>query len=548
MKVIGFSSLSHDTSITYIENGEIIASYVTERFTRDKYDTASTPRIPLNEIIKDHLENIDTKNLEFSVGLPVHLHDSFLESILELTPRIRVFDHHLCHAASSYYTSGFSEKTLIFSLDATSSTNYFKNWIEKSDLLLRKEQYFKSIYGAIYSGQFGEMTLLEEISGAPDKFDVETYSNAINSLVWIWMRIVEKFGFRNKDEGKIMGLAPQGNFNQELYKRLIQFANFDNDIATLFEPYSRILESEGWFSEEQKRKDFAHTWQRVSEDVVVDFLYKIKKKYPGHKKICLSGGFFANVKVTQRINEYLDFEEVWVVPPMGDDGISLGAALLRSKELGSVRNKRLENAFLGKGWSNNYCFDLVNNLDYKIMPRDSKFISEYLISCKLVGLFIGREEYGPRALGHRTILCDPRKKENHQYINQKLNRNEIMPFAPMIMEEMMSQVCYAYKSLQTAEFMTICYTVKDIWIDKIPAVVQYDDKSCRAQSVNKERNTVCWDILNEFYKQTGVPVLLNTSFNGHGEPIIHTPEQALEKLDNGVVDLLVLNNMMIERR
>lgn len=548
MKVISFSSLSHDTSLTYMEEGEIKACYVTERFTREKYNSESCPELPFINLLQDFSLDIEKDNIEFAVGIPIHLYDNFIHKILKFTSRIRVFDHHMCHAASAYYTSGFKEKTLLFSLDATSSTNYFKDYITQKDIDLNRPQHFDSIYGAVYSGENNEITLLEELSGAPSKFDTSTYSNSMNSLVWIWMKIVQNFGFKSKDEGKIMGLAPQGNFIPELYNKLKQFANFNNDLSTLYGVYSKILESEGWFSDTQKRKDFAHTWQKVSEDVVVDFLYKIKKKYPGHKKICLSGGFFANVKVTQRINEYLDFEEVWVVPPMGDDGISLGAALLRSKELGLVKNKRLENAFLGKEWDNSYCFDLVNNGGYKIMPRDSKFISECLVSGKLVGLFIGREEYGPRALGHRTILCDPRKKENHQYINQKLNRNEIMPFAPMIMEEMMSEVCYAYKSLQTAEFMTICYTVKDIWIDKIPAVVQYDDKSCRAQSVNKERNQICWEILDEFYKVTGVPVLLNTSFNGHGEPIIHTPEQALMKLDAGVIDLLVLNNMMIEKR
>ena len=375
-----------------------------------------------------------------------------------------------------------------------------------------------------------------------------TYLQAINSLTTIWYTITsEGFGFTHKDEGKVMGMAPQGKFDKNLYQRLKMFADFDSVHASLFLQYVELLKKEGWFTEEQKRKDFAFTWQRLSEDVIIELIAHIKQKYPGHKKLVLAGGFFANVKANQKINEYLDFEEIYIMPAMSDDGLSIGAALLRSQELMPIENKRWDNVFLGKGYTNDEIFPLIKDLNFNIKPIDPEYIAKQLTEGKLVGVFRGREEYGPRALGNRTILCDPRKKENHQYINFKLNRNEIMPFAPMIMSEHINDVCYAYKSIRAAEFMTLCFTVKDHWLDKVPAVIQNDDKTCRAQVVFKERNEFSWDVLNEFYNLTGVPALLNTSFNGHGEPIINTPEQAIEKFQNDVVDILVLNNMMLEK-
>ncbi|NDB30191.1 hypothetical protein EB151_11660 [archaeon] len=166
----------------------------------------------------------------------------------------------------------------------------------------------------------------------------------------------------------------------------------------------------------------------------------------------------------------------------------------------------------------------------------------------IVGMFRGRSEVGPRALGNRSILADPRKRETHEYLNSKLQRNDIMPFAPMIMSEYISEVCHAYKSIRTSEFMTMCYTVKDQWVDKIPAALAPEDNSCRPQTVFRERNEFCHSILSEFYKLTGVPAVVNTSFNAHGDPIINHPQHAIEYLNKDVVDYLVLGDKLVSKK
>jgi len=154
-------------------------------------------------------------------------------------------------------------------------------------------------------------------------------------------------------------------------------------------------------------------------------------------------------------------------------------------------------------------------------------------------------KYGPRALGSRSILVEPSRKETHEYLNKKLNRHEIMPFAPIVMSEHVSDIMYAYRSLRSAEFMTLCYTVKDEWVEKIPAVINIFDKTCRPQIVFKERNEFFHNILDEFNKLTGTPVLLNTSFNSHGEPIINHPSHAIKHLNKGSIDFLILGNKIV---
>tara|TARA_R110000803_G_C11982521_1_gene320948 strand:- start:1022 stop:2665 length:1644 start_codon:yes stop_codon:yes gene_type:complete len=547
MKIIGLSSFSHDATVTLIEDGKIRACYSDQRFTRDKYNLAPIPSLTLKTLMEDYNLSPIMGNLSFALGNPVYTNDPLIKEIVNMRGEASVYNHHECHAATAYYTSGFAEKTLVFTLDSTSSTNWVKDKMTKDDLDTFDKQTFKSVYGAIFSGENNKLTKLEEFKGAPTNL-FHHYGNSINCLVTMWQKItMNGYGFKFGDEGKIMGLAPQGKLNQDLYNRLIQYIKWDSIIASAFNHELQILKSEGWF-EGDKMKDFAYTWQKVTEDTTLKLLQEIIIKYPGHTKIALAGGFFANVKVNQKINEYLPFNELYVAPCMGDNGIGLGAAILKSVELGEFQNSRWDDVFLGKGFTNTEVYEAIDLDIFQIKPLDPKYIAERLIEGKLVGLFRGRSEYGPRALGNRTILCDPRKKENHEYINKKLKRNEIMPFAPIIMSEYISEICYAYKSLRAAEFMTLCFTVKEQWISKIPAVIQNDDATCRAQVISKDRNKFCWEVLEQFHILTGVPVLLNTSFNSHGEPIINDPSHALNHFKNDIVDVLVLNNMIIEKK
>jgi len=546
MKVIGYSSFNHDASISLVEDGKILACYAEERFSRDKYNVFSTPKLGLEQLCKDYNFQLSDNDVVVAAAVPVWTNDQFLEYILQHKKEVAVYDHHYCHAIGAYLTSGFKEKTLIVTFDSTSSTNWFKDKITKKDLFA--EQGYKSNYFNVYLGEGNNIELVKKVDGAPYNY-YKQYWNTLNNITGFWHIItVDGFGFKTKDEGKVMGLAPQGKFDLDLYNRLKKYFNFEHTNSSVFaHELHHYLKPEGWFEDEQKKRDFAYTLQRLSEDFIVDCVAELQKQYPEYKKLVLAGGFFANVKANQRLNEYLSFEELYIMPPMGDDGLSIGAALAKAKEIMPIENKRWDNAFLGKGYTNDEIWEeLKNKPNLVIKPLDHKYLAQKLSEGLLVGVFRGRAEYGPRALGNRTILCDPRKQENHAYINRKLGRNEIMPFAPIVMSEYISDICYAYKSLRAAEFMTLCYTVKEKWIDKIPAVVQKDDASCRSQVIVKERNPFSWEVLNEFHSITGVPVLLNTSFNIHGEPIVNHPSHVIKHLENNVIDILVLNNMVVE--
>ena len=547
MKVLGISTLNHDSSISLVEDGKILACYSEERFSRNKHDVESCPRLSLESLQKDFDFNLEDNDVIVAAAIPVWKHDDYLRNILEKKKEVKVYGHHYCHALGAYLTSGFKEKTLIITLDSTSSTSWFKDKITLKDLEDPTPQRLESNFFAVHIGEGTEIKLVDEFKGVPNNLE-GLYYNAINTLSTMWGRLVLWYGFDNKDEGKVMGLAPQGNLNIDLYHDLKSYITWDTFDSTAFMAKMNLLQEQGWFEDDQKRKDLAYTWQRMSEDVMVELVAHYQKLYPECEYLCLAGGFFANVKANQKINEYLNFKEIYIMPPMGDDGLSIGAALARASELGNVKNERWDNVFLGKGWTNDEIWPLIDHSKYIVKPLDPSYVAQRLVEGKLVGMFRGRSEYGSRALGNRTILCDPRKKENHEYINKKLKRNEIMPFAPMIMAEHISDVCYAYKSLRAAEFMTLCFTVKEHWAPIIPAVIQNDDATCRAQTVYKERNLVSWQILEEFRKLTNVPVLLNTSFNGHGEPIINSPEHAIQKIEEDVVDVLVLNNMIVEKR
>jgi carbamoyltransferase len=169
-------------------------------------------------------------------------------------------------------------------------------------------------------------------------------------------------------------------------------------------------------------------------------------------------------------------------------------------------------------------------------------IAKDLSDGKIIGWFRDGFEYGPRSLGARSILVRPTDIGAHQLLNQRLKRHEIMPFAPIVMDEYFNEVFTCTKSKYAAEFMTICYSTKDNWIDKIPAVIQKSDKTARPQNVKKEKLPEFWEILNEYYQISGIPLLLNTSFNSHNEPIIDNPKQAFDKLNEGIIDKLVIED------
>ena len=265
--------------------------------------------------------------------------------------------------------------------------------------------------------------------------------------------------------------------------------------------------------------DFAAFLQHRTNDVFVELF---DKNFSPDSPVVVSGGTFGNVVVNGLLNQKFD---LYVAPPMGDDGLALGAAVWGAYVSG-YRELDINNMYLG--------YDAGSNAGV-----DTGGVAELLAANKVVGLIEGRMELGPRALGARSILADPRDADANLTINERLGRVEYMPFAPVVLEECASDVLVGWKPEHlSSAHMTIVYSVAEKWRDKLKGVVHVDG-TVRPQVIRRNDNPVYYDILKAFHAKTGLPALINTSFNAHGEPILRTAEDGLRALDAGRVDALV---------
>lgn len=566
MKIISYISNTHHCGVAYIVDGNIKGCFLEERFSRIKTanDVQNIPRISLEKIqeyfnfdIKDEDVNVATSTPVFIKDLNYNSVHGLTNDLLKIGKKIHVYPHHFCHALSTHFTSGFTDKTMNVVIDGSESTNV------NFPCILTRENAHKNFYrfrnagwSTVYSVENNNFTKIHREIGAPHSFFELDWLSGYNPLAGLWTIILPFYGFKhNKDEGKLMGLAARGVFDEKLYNFLkpcftYKDLKFDLKTTNLFFKKMTILQSNYDFKNDHNFiANLSYVFQKLTEDVTLQYIMDLYEKYKGHKKLCLSGGLFANVKLNQKINEYTPFDEIYIMPAMGDEGIPLGAGMVHCYENNiKLENKRWDNVFLGIGYTQEEMDSYIDNQKHHVENYNPKQVAKFLKDGKVVGTFQGRSEFGPRALGARSIMVEPSKKETHEYINQKLDRHEVMPFAPIIMSEHISDVCYAHKSLRSAEFMTLCYTVKDEWAHKIPAVINTFDNTARPQVVYKERNLHFHEILDEFNKLTGIPVLMNTSFNSHGEPIINHPEHAINHLNKGSVDYLILGNKLLSKR
>jgi len=203
--------------------------------------------------------------------------------------------------------------------------------------------------------------------------------------------------------------------------------------------------------------------------------------------------------------------------------------------------------FFGSEFSPVEVLEEWNDKKFKVVKYSASDVAQLLAEGEIVGFFQDGYEHGPRALGNRSILAHPGLNSTYKKVNDRLQRNDFMPFAPSALEEYASQVFLCDKSKYTGEFMTMLYDTREEWVTKIPAVVHPIDKTARAQIVRKEANPKYHELISEFFKLTGIPLILNTSFNVHEEPIVCKPSEAFKHLESGIVDGLVIGNLFFQK-
>lgn len=430
---------------------------------------------------------------------------------------IKVFEHHYAHACSAFYPSSF-EESYVLTADGRGDGQSVVFWKADRDNGLQKIKSFcelKSL-GALYG----------QITGV--------------------------LGFKpDRHEGKITGLAAYGKESAflEFLNGLFCEKNGDIDVSNDFIPflshdYSVIKK----FIEDNNctKEDIAYAVQDVLERVMVEL---IKRYVPQGSNLCMAGGVFGNVKLNQRIRERCSLQNYYVFPEMGDGGMGFGAAVAMAKELGTSYFK-FENAFLGP----EYRWDEVDLDKYEVVRFDSvdlcaKKVSELIMAKKAVGVFTGRMEYGPRALGARSIMLDATNVDINSIMNKRLNRTEFMPFAPVTLLEEAEKMYVDFDGKDVnAEYMTTCYVCTDVMAKMSPAVVHVDN-TARPQVISQSYpNALYYKILKAYYDKTGIPSLVNTSFNNHEEPIVCTPLDALDSLDKDNIDFVVTDCMIISKK
>jgi carbamoyltransferase len=535
MKILALSAGSHSCGISLIENGKIIFSLEEERHSRVKVhkdfysDYFRYPKLSIIEAIKKF--NLDPSSVDYITSYyPKHEVKIFWESMgLGLFPEQKYIfiDHHDSHAGTAYYMSGFDEDTLVVTMDAS---------------------------GGQYSAKYfiGSNGNLEYIDG----LDLTR-----KSFGHYYAMLTEFLGFRRlKDEGKVVGMAAHGRHDTISYQAFnecikIEGIHTDKDqsdvllgqvYADFYTNYYKKLGSKVFFG---TKADLAYTGQLVFEEKILQVFNNLHNMYPNVKKVAVAGGVFANVKLNKRINELYWVDEMFVAPPMGDEGCPLGCALMVHKMFTpDFKPFKLDNMFMGTSYT-----DAEVGEDYWDQNKFSREIftpelaAKYLAEGKIMGMFNGRYEHGPRALGNRSIIGEVTNPDTYDKINNKLQRNDFMPFAPAVMEEHADTIFNVTKSRYTAEFMTMLYDTRPEWVDRIPTVVHPKDKTARIQIVTKTSNPTFYRVLDEYNKLTGVPVLLNTSFNVHEEPIVCHPSEAFNHLENDIVDLLIINNFIYRK-
>ena len=591
IRILGISAFFHDSSVTLLENGKILYASQEERFTRVKNDS-SFPSHALRNLLKSN--NLDLKKIDFVVFFekPFLKFERLIETYLAFAPKglkqfiysmpiwlkeklfmkreilrnlrdldkniderkIYFSEHHLSHAASAFFPSPF-EKAIIFTADGV-----------------------------------GEWTTTSVAIGEKNKIKMHKEINFPNSLGLLYSAFTYFIGFKvNSGEYKLMGLAPFGKpkyaniiekelidikndgsftLNQKYFNFATGFTMINSKFSTLFDNPPRKPETEI----KQFHMDIASSIQKVTEKVLL-LILSYSKKELRINNLCFAGGVALNCVANGLIRKKKIFKNIWIQPASGDAGGSLGAALalwhihLKKKRIINQEDN-MSGSFLGPKYDDKKIENDLKHLgaNYKKFKKNEmlRYTAKKISEGKAVGWFQGRMEFGPRALGGRSIIADPRKKNIQKQLNLKIKfRESFRPFAPAILEEYTRKWfdldCKSpymlfvanvneeilIKKKKNNKNRNKLYLINDV-SSKIPGVTHVD-KSARVQTVGKKNNPTFYQLIKEFYRITKTPIVINTSFNIRGEPIVCNPTHAFRCFMGTNLDLLVIENFVLEK-
>jgi carbamoyltransferase len=593
MRILGISAFYHDSAAALIEDGNIIAAAQEERFTRKKHDPGfpkeaityclkesgltlsevdhvvffEKPFIKFERLLETYLASAPAGFQSFKMAIPVWIKDKLFqkgnlielleefENSGEIEDKLLFAEHHQSHAASAFFPSPF-EEAIILTMDGVGE------WATAS----------------VAIGKGNELTTVKEIQFP-------------HSLGLLYSAMTYYTGFRvNSGEYKVMGLAPYG---EPKYVDLIKdnlidikedgsfwldqsYFNYATGLTMTSSKFHDLFGAPPRTSEDkitQREMDLAASVQVVTEEIMLKMTESLAKEY-GIKNICLAGGVALNCVANGKVIRAGSFDNVWVQPAAGDAGGALGAALaayyVEKKQPRTVGSNMdaMKGSYLGPDYEQSDIEERLSKAgavfevftDETVMTETAKCLEQG----HAVGWFQGRMEFGPRALGGRSILGDPRNPEMQKTLNLKIKyRESFRPFAPSIISD---EVSNYFEHQGTSPYMLVVAPVKEehrkdtskedeglFGIEKlniprstIPAITHVD-YSARIQTVHEETNPRYHALISAFKKQTGCPIVVNTSFNVRGEPIVNTPEDAFHCFMGTEMDTLVVGNCLLRK-
>lgn len=583
MRILGLSCFYHDSAACLIVDGKIIAAGAEERFSRQKHDNRF-PNLAIDYCLKESGLAINELDAIVFYEKPIWKFDRLLHQHLQHFPKsyrafmdttaswmtqklnvkkilkdelhyhgpVLFLPHHLSHAASSYYLSGF-DKSVITTIDGV--------------------------------GEWATTTIGVGGSDNSDKIKIHQEIRFPHSLGLLYSTLTAYLGFKvNNDEYKVMGLAAYGNpkLYQKHFQKLLRIHDdgsyslnmkyFDYDwaqhmpsaaMAELFGHPIREKESKIY----QYHRDIAAALQDTLEKAVFNLLTKAHQRYK-IDNLCLAGGVALNSVMNAKILSNTPFRKLYIPPDPSDAGGAMGAALYVAKHpeligaASATSSKRVLNfakkfsPYLGPEYSAHQVKKTLDKLEKnqpqfkaEFYPDREKFldkVSDLLIKKKVLGWYQGRMEWGPRALGNRSILAAATSRDMQDILNAKVKKREMFrPFAPVILKEKMADFFKIDQPLpKIADYMLVVYPFTKQGKKDIPAVVHVNGTG-RPQSIARADNPLYYDLIDSYYKKTGVPVIINTSFNVRGEPIVESPKDAVNCFLGTEIDYLVMDQWVV---
>ena len=583
----------HNAGVCLLKDGEVIFSIEEERLSRHKYDGC-----PLASMIKilDYTDKIDFLIVAHTSALvsdPIHVDftgdDVYTATARKLGLISRTennfehpqvvdwwFQHHKLHAACAFYRSGFETATAVIVDGAGTVFPIYSPYMNNQLFGWETETVFECSYPAVFNtvykhiGTNGPMPnvktdLADQLTG--QKFETVVTESA--GIVKVYEGVTEFCGFSSIEAGKTMGLFPYGKQNNNIptffTKNSIGWKSnrdlftptyphgcrVNNEISTALNDLPELSEDELVsfdVTSLESRRDLAYAVQKETQDRVLDLILNSVEQTK-NKNVVLSGGYGLNCVANYYFLDKLNKEKInfYVEPISNDAGTAIGAALLYDRIMYQTKKKNniTHNLYLGPKYNitKDFVCKLAKDYNATVEHADNEAIVKLLTDKNIVGIFQGRSENGPRALGNRSLLFDPRFTDGKEYVNKVKRREYFRPFAGSILEEDVHD-WFDLRGMQSSPTMMYAVDCKEGVKEKIPSIIHVDG-TCRIQTVNKKQNPLYYDLILEFKKQTQTPIVFNTSFNLGGQPLIETLEDAFETLMQSDIEYLYLPELQL---